>query len=342
MRIAVIGAGRMGSIRSTDLVADGRVTEVLIANRNDGRADALAQELGARTLPWHTVANAAALKALDVDGFVVALATDAHAATLHDVLATGRPVLCEKPIALNLADTEDVIATATRCGSTLQVGFQRRFDPGMRAMHDRIASGDVGILYSLSLISHDIAPSGAEFIAGSGGIFRDLHVHDFDIVRWLTHSEIESVYATAAVRAHHQYAEFGDADTVVVHAVTASGVQVAIRGARHDALGHDVRVEAHGSTDSVTAGLTRRTPLHALDSTLGTNTNPYSGFIDRFREAFRVETAAFVDLVGGESDNPCGPEAALESLRVAIACEQSVRCGQPVRVRDVQSETPWT
>lgn len=337
MRIVVIGAGRMGAIRATDLHADPRVEEVLIANRNDGRSASVAAEIGAHAVMWREVGTTDALLALSPDAIVVALATDAHAQILDGALRTGLPVLCEKPIALNLEDTEAVIDLAAEHGSILQIGFQRRFDAGIRAMHERIASGDVGVLYSMSLLSHDIAPSGPEFIAGSGGIFRDLHVHDFDVVRWLTDSDIETVYATAAVRQHQQYAQFDDADTTVIHAVTASGVQTVIRGARHDALGHDVRVEVHGSADSLTAGLTQRTPLRPMDGSLDTNRDAYSGFIDRFRDAFRQETRAFVDVVEGSAENPCGPEAALEALRVAIACERSVATGQPVRVSDVQS-----
>jgi myo-inositol 2-dehydrogenase/D-chiro-inositol 1-dehydrogenase len=336
VRIAVIGAGRMGAIRATDLVADPRVDEVLIANRKQGRAEELAAAVGAVPIPWAQVATPAAITALGADGIVVALATDAHAGVLEATLRTGRPTLCEKPIALTLEDTSKVVALADSHGTTLQIGFQRRFDPGIRAMHDRIASGGLGALYSMSLLSHDIAPSGPEFIAGSGGIFRDLHVHDFDVIRWLTGSEIDTVYATRAVRAHHAYAEFDDADTAVIHAVTASGVQVVVRGARHNALGHDVRVEAQGSSDSVVAGLTSRTPLHVMDGALGIDTDPYAGFVDRFREAFRLETAAFVSVVEGSSPNPCGPDAALESLRVAIACERSVASREPVRVGDVR------
>jgi myo-inositol 2-dehydrogenase/D-chiro-inositol 1-dehydrogenase len=331
VRIAVIGAGRMGAIRVEDLVADPRVDEVLIANRNEDRSAQLAAQLGATHAHWADIIGA------DVDGTVVALATDAHAVTLRSVLSTGRPTLCEKPIALTLEDTESAIAIARDHRTTLQIGFQRRFDPGIQAMHDLIASGGLGVVYSMSLLSHDIAPSGRDFIAGSGGIFRDLHVHDFDVVRWLSGGDIETVFATRAVRAHHDYGDFDDADTAVIHATTTSGVQVVVRGARHNALGHDVRVEAHGSHDSVAAGLTARTPLRPLDGELGTNVDPYSGFVDRFREAFRRETSAFVSVVEGSAPNPCPPEAALESLRVAIACEWSVASGGPVRVSDVRS-----
>ena len=328
MRIIVIGAGRMGAIRVEDLAADPRVDEVLVTNRSAPRAAALAERFGAVAVPWG--------EEPEVDGTVVALATDAHGELLEEVLGLGTPVLCEKPIALTLAQTEHVIAAAERSGAPLQIGFQRRFDAGFVAVRDRVRHGDVGQIYSMALLSHDHEPSSREFLAGSGGIFRDLHVHDFDLIRWITDSEVETVYATKAVRAHPQYAEFDDADVALIHAVTASGVQVSVRGARHDALGHDVRLELHGERDSLTAGLNRRTPLHGVDGDLAVNAEPYAGFVDRFREAFRRETTSFVDLVGGRAPNACPPDSALESLRIAIACERSVDTGLPVQVSDVQ------
>ncbi|MGA8994693.1 MAG: Gfo/Idh/MocA family oxidoreductase [Nocardioidaceae bacterium] len=334
MRVLVIGAGRMGAIRVADLVGDPRVSEVVVANRTDARGAALADRTGARHVAWSDLGG------VRQDATVVALATAAHADLLHQVLATGRPVLCEKPIALGLAETLDVIAVAERCGSTVQVGFQRRHDPGIRELHDRIVDGRLGTVYSLRLLSHDVAPSTVEFAAASGGIFRDLHVHDLDLVRWLTGSPVETVFATTAVRAHPQYEALGDADVSLVHAVTASGVQVSVHGARHDAVGHDVRVEAFGSLDSVAAGVTDRTPLRALDAGGAVPTDPYAGFVDRFRTAFARETAAFVDLVVDGGPSPCPPQEALESLRAAIACERSVALGSPVRVADVTASDP--
>ncbi len=335
MRILVIGAGRMGAIRTEDLAADPRVDQVLVTNRTPARARELADRFGAVDIPWDEATTH------DADAIVVAVGTDAHDALLEAILPRRVPVLCEKPIAMTLAATEQVIADAQRFGTALQVGFQRRFDPGISGVHTAISSGRLGIVYSLTLTAHDHQPSPREFIAGSGGIFRDMHVHDFDLVRWLTGSEVETVYASSAVRAHDQYAEFDDADVAAIHAVTTNGVQVVITGTRHDALGHDIRLEAFGSQDSLAAGLTSRTPLRALDGDLPVNRDPYMGFVDRFREAFRNETGAFVTLAQGESPNPCPPDSALESLRIAIACERSIERGRPVRVADV-SDDPTT
>lgn len=329
MKVLVIGAGRMGAIRVEDLAADDRVTEVLVTNRNQQKAADLAEKFGATVVPWDSMATVL------VDAVVVAVGTDAHEAVLNDVLPHGIPVLCEKPIAMTIEATEKAIDLAARSGSPLQIGFQRRFDESIRAVHDSIAHGNVGTLYSLTMTSHDHTPSAREFIAGSGGIFRDLHVHDFDLVRWLTGSEVETVVATKSVREHMDYADFNDADVSSIIAVTTNGIQVMISGARHDARGHDVRLEAFGSKDSVSAGLNVRTPLRTLEGDLGFSDNPYSGFVDRFRGAFRHETNAFVSFALGDIDNPCPPHSALESLRIAIACEQSIDTRAVVRVSEV-------
>lgn len=329
MRVLVLGAGRMGAIRVEDLAADPRVDQVLVANRTESRAADLAGRFDVAHVPWAGALDSGA------DATVVAVGTDAHGSLLDEVLQQGRPVLCEKPIALTLAGTQHAIDLAERHGTALQIGFQRRFDPAIREVHDRIREGRVGIVYSMTMTAHDHTPSPREFIAGSGGIFRDMHVHDLDLVRWLAGSEVETVYATKAVRAQHQYAEFDDADVSTILAVTTNGVQVLISGTRHDALGQDVRLEVHGSLDSVSAGLNSRTPLHVLEGDLPLGADPYTGFVDRFRDAFREETAAFVTLALGEAENACPPDSALESLRIAIACEESVARGGPVRVADI-------
>jgi myo-inositol 2-dehydrogenase/D-chiro-inositol 1-dehydrogenase len=329
VRVLVIGAGRMGAIRVEDLAADPRVSEVLVTNRNDERADELASNFNATSVPWELALTTVA------DAVVVAVGTDAHDHVLRGILPQGVPVLCEKPIAMTLSATSALIDLAESSGSSLQIGFQRRFDESIRAIYDRINTGAVGTLYSLTMTAHDHTPSAREFIAGSGGIFRDMHVHDFDLIRWLTGEEVESVYATRAVRNNQDYADFDDADVSSVIAVTTSGIQVIVTGTRHDALGHDVRLEAFGAQDSVSAGLNPRTPLRTMEGDLALNSNPYRGFVDRFRDAFRNETHAFVSFARGDIANPCPPDSALESLRIAIACEESISSGSAIRVADV-------
>lgn len=341
MRIVVVGAGRMGVIRAEDLAADGRVDEIVITNRSPQRAAELAARVGGTSIPWGEWP--------DADAYAVTTATDTHADLLEQLVPRGKPLLIEKPLAMTLEETDALIARAE--GITMQVGFQRRFDAGLRRIREAIESGRLGTLYSLTLTAHDIAPGSPEFIAGSGGTFRDMLVHDLDQARWLGGSDIATVYATGTVRHHPEYAAADDYDVVTAHLTLASGVPVLISGTRHDPVGHDIRAEAFGSLDSMAAGLNPRTPLHAADDadqrllgaylsdgTFSDGTREpetYRGFMDRFRDAFTSETSAFVDVVRGARANPCTPQDARAALAAAIACEVSTREGRVVEMAEI-------
>ncbi len=333
MRIVVIGAGRMGTIRAEDLAADGRVDEIVIVNRNPERAAALADRVGGTTAPWpQDVTDSTQWP--EADGYVVTTATDTHADLIAALATRDQPLLIEKPLAMSLEESDALVALAGTTG--MQIGFQRRFDAGIREVKRAIESGDLGVLYTLTMTAHDIAPATPEFIAGSGGTFRDMLVHDLDLVRWLCDAEIATVYATGTVRNHPDYAAADDYDVVAVHLTMANGVPVIISGTRHDPVGHDIRLEAFGSKDSLAAGLNHRTPLHLTDGDLPVDTDPYAGFMDRFRPAFTAETSAYVDFVLGERPNPCPPEASRAALAAAIACEISAREGRPVAMAEVE------
>lgn len=325
MKIAVIGSGRMGAIRGEDLLADG--ADITIFNRRESSADELAKKLGCNAGKYADIYSQA------FDGYVVATATNAHVEILNRLLPLGKLILCEKPISLTVEETDEVISTASKFGTEIQVGFQRRFDPPIAKAAAKIASGEVGTLYAIHMYAHDHQPSTLEFLEGSGSIYRDLHVHDFDLVRWITQSEISKVYATQAVREHQQYAKYNDADVSLISLTTASGVQVAITGTRHDPVGHDVRIEIFGSKDSLAVGLNRKTPIHDIEGEMNFDPVRYKGFIERFREAFTKESQAFHRFTKGEIVNPCPPQSAREALNVAIACEESIKSGDAVSVR---------
>ena len=322
MKIAVIGSGRMGAIRAEDLLADG--AEVTIFNRRNLAAEELAKKLGCTTSKYSEIFSQT------FDGYVVATATNAHIEILDSLLPLGKPILCEKPISLTVEETDEVISKAKKHGTAIQVGFQRRFDPPISKAAKMVSTGDVGTLYTMHMYAHDHQPSTLEFLEGSGSIYRDLHVHDFDLIRWITQSEISKVYATQAVREHQQYAKYSDADVSLISLTTSSGVQVAITGTRHDPVGHDVRMEIFGSKDSLSIGLNKKTPIHDIEGEMNFESVRYKGFIERFREAFAKESQAFHQLAKGEISNPCPPNSAREALRVAIACEESIRTGQSV------------
>ena len=331
MQIAVFGAGRMAEIRIEDMVSDFRVSEISVINRSPEKAEKLRTKFGVNVLHERD------FRPDDFDSFVVTTGTAHHAVALDLVIGPNRKIFCEKPIALELSETDAVLKRLKDAGAQMQVGFQRRFDPPIAKAKQLIDAKKIGTLYHLRFMSNDIEPSSREFLAGSGGIFRDLHVHDFDLAEWLCGENIAEVFATRRVREFQQYAEFEDGDVALIHAVTESGVQISISGTRHDPRGHDVRFEIFGSKDSVSAGFAPRTPMNLLDAGVELSDKPYSGFVDRFREAFRQETKAYIDWLAGNRPNPCSPESALSATCVAIACEISAREKRVVKLTEVRA-----
>jgi myo-inositol 2-dehydrogenase/D-chiro-inositol 1-dehydrogenase len=313
MRIAVLGTGRMGARRAGLLAARPDVDEVVVAGRDRARADEVAAAAGAHGA---TVEEALAGRP---DGVVVASATADHAAQLEACAALGVPVLCEKPIALTVEDTSRAIERLRDAGVVAQVGFQRRFDQAFTAARGDAAAGRLGTLYSLRISAHDDAPPPERYLPGSGGIFRDMHVHDFDLARWITGREVATAYATGDVRGREYVARHGDADVSAALLTMDDGLPVLVDGSRHDPRGYLVAMEVLGSAGAAT-----------VDRVEG-----QTSFAERFADAFAAETDAFAVLVRDGGDSPCPPEAALEALRVAVACDRSRAERRPVVLDEI-------
>ncbi len=328
MRVVVLGLGRMGLRRVELLLANGKVDEVMVSSRVEARGREQAEALGVEWMPIDAALGAA------VDAAVVATSTASHAEQLERLVSREIPVLCEKPLALSIAESQRLDELITRAGVPVQMGFQRRHDPSYRSARDAISSGELGTLYSLRLAAHDHEPAPEDYIPTSGGIFRDMHVHDFDIARWLTGEEITHAYAAGAVRHWERFARHDDVDTTAIVLTTESGIPVVVTGARHDPLGYDSRAELFGSNLTLTVGLTRHSPLRSVEE--GGPEQPVpTGFLDRFEDAFSIETSAFVDVVSGEIPNPCPPSNAVRALRVAEACDRSRREGRAVLLEEI-------
>src|SRR5213593_1126469 len=270
MRIAVLGTGRMGAFRAEWLRQKSSVEEVLVGSIRAGTVESV---LDARP-----------------DAVVISSATPDHPAQIRACAARRLPMLCEKPIALTLRETRDALDAA---GDLLQVSFQRRFDPGFAEARQLVVEGALGTLYCVRLNAYDHEPSPEHFIPGSGGIFRDLHIHDFDVARWLTGVEVDRIYATGAVRRWERFALHGDLDTSAILLTMTDAIPVVITGSRHDPRGYDFRVEVLASDDSIAVGLDERTPLRSVEANAPTlGTRPYDGFLERFDAAFDAELRA--------------------------------------------------
>ena len=329
MKIGVVGTGRIGVLHAGLLRDLGH--DVVVADLDGARAAAVGADLG-------LASHDSVAEVFDVvEAVVITAATSAHAELIIAGVDAGIPVFCEKPVALDLETTRRVVDYVTEGGGRVQMGFQRRFDPGYLAARELVKSGRLGTLFVVRMAGHDPHPPHEAYIPVSGGLFRDFSVHDFDALRFVTGSEVVEVYAAGAVRRYEVFARYDDIDTGVAVLTLDSGALGILSCTRRHPFGYDVRMELFGSEDSGVVGWDERTPLRSLEPggpPLGPD--PYPNFQDRFRTAYREELAAFVSYARGERDNPCTVEDAQESLRVAVACDLSRSEHRPVRVEEVR------
>jgi len=330
VKIGLLGAGRIGRFHARTLAAHPDVDALVIGDVDGGRAATVAQEVGGEHSTVEDVIGAG------LDAAVIAAATTEHAALIGACLDAGLPVFCEKPIALDRGETEAVVERVESSGAILQMGFQRRFDAGYREARRLIEEGALGTLYSLRLATHDPAPPHEGYIPQSGGIFRDLFIHDLDILRWLTGTEVEEVYARGSVREFEVFEKYGDVDTAAALITLTDGVVAVLTGGRQDPWGYDVRTEIFGSGDSVSVGLDGRTPLRSVEPGAETwKGRPYPDFLARFEDAYRAELGHFLEVARGRAENRCTARDALEALRLAVAADLSMREGRPVRLGEI-------
>ena len=325
LRVGVVGVGRIGAFHARTLLSLDSVGSVTLADLDAGRASTLAGELGAQSVP-----TPEALAAAGIDALVIAAPTPAHRSLLSLAAAAGVPAFCEKPVALDLATLDAVIAE-TR-GILVQVGFQRRFDAGYRAAHEAVAEGTVGNVLVLRAATHDPSPPPEAYIATSGGIFRDLHIHDFDAIRYVTGREIVEVYADGAVRETGWFADHDDVDVAAAVLRLDDGTLAIVSGTRHDPLGYDVRLEVFGTNDSIAVGVDERSPIRSVEPAAPQPEKGYANFMERFEAAYRAELEAFVTAVRDGGPSPCTLQDARAALAVALAADRSRAERRPVRV----------
>src|SRR6266542_6512892 len=260
LHVGVVGVGRIGAFHAETLNALEDVSSLTLADADAARASLLAKELGA-----NAVESPEAIVDAGVDALVIATTTPGHAPLLRLAAAGGIPAFCEKPVALDLATIDDVLDAVGRAGILVQVGFQRRFDPGYRAAREAVVTNALGNLLLVRAATHDPAPPAQEYIAASGGIFRDLHIHDLDAIRFVTGREIVEVYADGAVREARWFDRYGDVDAAVAVLRLDGGALAVLTGTRHDPLGYDVRLEVFGTRDTIAVGLDARTALRSVE-----------------------------------------------------------------------------
>ncbi|WP_018505379.1 Gfo/Idh/MocA family protein [Parafrankia discariae] len=318
LTVGVVGCGRIGAMNTEHLDALGPHRLVCVDTDAD-RARTLAHKAADAT----SVGSVAELLARGCDAALVTSATASHPALVEELVAAGVPVLCEKPLATDLAETERLGELADSSGVPLWVGFQRHFDPGFADLRARTISGELGTVHVLRLASHDMTPPPTARLRESGTVFTDLMLHDFDLVRWLTGRSVTRVSADGGALSRPELAEIGDFDTVTAMLHLDDGALAVLTAGRWQPLGYDVRAEVLGEHGNLVAGTAGALPPGRLP------TPHHLGYWDRFADAYRAQVAAFLAEVAGGTHDPAagGWRDSHTALRCALAAERSARSG---------------
>jgi myo-inositol 2-dehydrogenase/D-chiro-inositol 1-dehydrogenase len=331
-RFAVLGAGRIGLVHARAIAATDGARLVSVADPVAAAADAVASAYGCdiRSIDQIEVAN-------DIDAVVICTPTDTHADLIERFARAGKAVFCEKPIDLNIARVKACLAVVKETGATLMVGFNRRFDPDFGAMKAAIDAGRIGKVEMVTITSRDPGAPPYDYITRSGGIFRDMTIHDFDMARWLLGEEVETVMAAASVLVDPKIGELGDYDSVNVILRTASGRQAVITNSRRASYGYDQRIEVHGEKGAVSAANTHEARIRIATSEGFAEPPLLNFFMTRYTQAYANEIAVFVDAVNGGKTPPATGEDGLRALALADAALKSVAEGRAVAVSDILS-----
>ena len=333
--LGLVGVGRIGVMHAKNISAlnqalnpEGVQIQLKLTDVAKEHARSVAAEFEAEF-----VGSVAELISSGVDGLVIATGTATHPDLIRTGVDAGIPVFCEKPVAVNVAQSLPVLEHIREKGGTVQIGHQRRFDAGYLEAKRAYEAGELGWIHSVRALTCDMTPPPVQFLATSGGLFRDCSVHDFDILRWLTGKEIVEVYAKGSNNGDPAIGEVGDVDTALAVVTFDDGTVGTVSASRYNGAGHDVRLELQGSDGSVVVGMDEQMAVRSAEPGVTFPSGiSHQTFAERFDQAYRSEMAAFVELVLGERKNPCTPEDAVAASKVADAAQESLETGVPVRV----------
>jgi len=330
LRIGVIGVGRIGRLHA-ELISrqvHGAAVAAIYDPREEAAA-AVAQELGVPA-----AAGVDELLSGDLDAVAICSSSDSHAELMIAAAQAGKAVFCEKPVSLELATVDRALAAIEAAGVPFQIGFNRRFDPAHAAVAEAVASGAVGVPHLVRISSRDPEPPPLAYVESSGGLFLDMMIHDFDMARFVTASEVVEVFARGAVRIEPAFAEAGDIDTALVTLVHANGCLTAIDNSRRAVYGYDQRVEVFGSA-GMAASENPLAHTAAVTTSDGVRRPPLPHFfLDRYVPSYVRAWQAFVDAVHAGVTPPVSTADARAPLTIGLAAWRSLHEGRPVRLEE--------
>jgi myo-inositol 2-dehydrogenase/D-chiro-inositol 1-dehydrogenase len=332
IRIGVIGAGRIGRLHAQNLayrVPGAKL--VAVADVLVEAAQSVASELGLVAYQDYR----RILEDKSMDAVFICSSTDTHAQIIEEAAEAGKQIFCEKPIALDLSKIDRALAAVERAGVKLQIGFNRRFDPNFRRVHDAVAAGEIGVPHVLRITSRDPQPPPLAYVKVSGGMFVDMTIHDFDMARYLVGSEVETVYAAGAVLVDPEIGKAGDIDTALITLHFSNGALGAIDNSRQAVYGYDQRVEVFGSAGMV--AVSNNLPNSAVVSNSGGvhGSLPLFFFVERYTESYIAETKAFIDCILNDTTPPVVGLDGRIPVVMGFAAKKSFEEKRPVRLSEI-------
>jgi myo-inositol 2-dehydrogenase/D-chiro-inositol 1-dehydrogenase len=330
VRFGLLGAGRIGKVHAKAIGSNSKAKLVAVADPMADAANAIATQYGAEVRTIDAI-----LASPDIDAVVICTPTDTHADLIERFARAGKAVFCEKPVDLDIERVKACIRVVDETAATLMVGFNRRFDPHFQAVKQAIDEGQIGDVEMVTIISRDPGAPPVDYIKRSGGIFRDMTIHDFDIARYLLGEEIDTVSAQASVLVDPAIGTAGDYDSVSVMLSTASGKHATISNSRRATYGYDQRIEVHGSKGAVAAENQRPVSIEIANASGYTRPPLHDFFMTRYTEAYAREISSFIDFV--ESKAPASPSGTdgLIALALADAALKSATQGRAVKVSEI-------
>ena len=328
VRVGVVGVGRIGRMHAAIAARQTpRAQVVAVADAVDAAASDVAAELGVDARPVDEL-----IVAPDIDAVAICTPSSNHVDLILRAAVAGKAIFCEKPISLDLAEVDRALAAVDAAGVPFMVGFNRRFDPSHRAVREAVQAGSVGAVHIARITSRDPSPPALSYLAGSGGIFVDMTIHDFDMARYVVGSPVVEVFAKGAVLIDPWMGEAGDLDTAVIVLTHANGALTTIDNSRQAVYGYDQRVEVFGSEGmAVSENVPRHTArVITADASVGSTLQYF--FLDRYRESYVHEWSAFIDYVVDGGTSPVTGEDGRAPVAIGLAAWQSVRAGRPVAV----------
>jgi myo-inositol 2-dehydrogenase/D-chiro-inositol 1-dehydrogenase len=317
---ALFGAGRIGRIHAANIAAHAGARLKYVVDVDAAAAAAIARASGGEVADTRTVLGDAG-----VDALLVASPTDTHADLIEAGSRAGKAILCEKPVDLDVARARAAVAAAERAGILLAIGFNRRYDPSFRRLRDGIDAGEIGPVESVLIVSRDPSPPPVAYVQRSGGMFRDMTIHDLDMARWLLGEEPVEVTAHGSCLVDPAIGAAGDIDTAAVTLRTASGRIAQVANTRRAVFGYDQRIEVCGARGMLAAGNRRATSVERATAAGYTRDPALPFFLERYADAYRLELDAFVRRLHGEPSDLVSGADGVRALEIADACDRSLR-----------------